>query len=229
MIEKSVSVLLPVYNEEEYVGNVVRKIANILQDRFEDFEIVVIESGSSDKTPEIVNDLEKEFPCVRVLHQEKREGMGSAVSLGTKNASKDYYFLFDADEPFDFRDIFKAFEIIDSCDIVSAYRLDRNEGIKRHIYSLVFNWLVRTLFKLNLQDVNFSYKLYSSKVFDDIEIESKWGFHDAESLIKADRKGFVIKQIGIKYLNRELGESKFGGISIVIKIFLEMVHTLRNI
>ncbi len=225
MIKSSVSIILPVYNEEQYVDKVVRKIARILQDSIENFEIVIIESGSTDNTPVIVDNLEREIHNVIVVHQEQREGMGSAVSLGITTASMEYFFLFDADEPFDFQDIFKAFDIINSCDIVSAFRLNRNEGMKRKVYSGVFNWLVRSLFNLKLRDINFSYKLYSSKVFEDIKLESKWGFHDAESLIKAHRKGFVIKQIGINYLQRELGESKFGGIGIISKIFFEMIAT----
>jgi len=223
MIEKSVSIIVPVYNEADIIERVMKNLVKLISEEIKDFEILIVESGSTDATPEIVDNLDKEFLSIRAIHQKDREGIGSAVYLGYKNAKKDYYFWMDGDEPYDIKDLFKALQLIDSCDIVAGYRANRDEGLKRLIYSTGFKWLTFILFQQKIRDINFSFKLYSAKIFDNIVLESNWGFHAAESIIKAKRKGFNLKQMGVKYTERLNGETKLGNMSVAFKTLKEMV------
>jgi hypothetical protein len=109
-------------------------------------------------------------------------------------------------------------------DIVSAYRLDRTgEGVRRLVYSYVYNHLVQLMFGLRIRDMNFAFKLVRRRVFDHIVLESEGSFIDVELLARAHRLGFQIVQFGTDYFPRTRGISTLSSNSVIAKILREMV------
>ena len=127
-----------------------------------------------------------------------------------------------ADNPIDMNDLARAVPMMAEADFITGYRLNRDEPLKRKIYSRCYNWLIRLLFGLKVRDVNFSFKLVKQEVLQKAKLRSKGSFIDAELLIEARKYGFRIKEIGIKYYPRTEGESTLATPSVIIKIFEEL-------
>jgi hypothetical protein len=110
-------------------------------------------------------------------------------------------------------------------DIVSAYRFERTgEGLRRLVYSYVYNHLVQALFGLRLRDMNFAFKLVRRPVFDLVELRSEGSFIDVELLARAHRLGFRIVQFGVDYFPRTRGISTLSSNDVILKIVGEMLQ-----
>jgi hypothetical protein len=110
-------------------------------------------------------------------------------------------------------------------DIVSAYRFDRTgEGVRRLLYSYVYNHLVQAAFGLRLRDMNFAFKVVRRTVLDHVELKSEGSFIDVELLARAQRLGFHIVQFGVDYFPRTRGISTLSSNAVIVKILREMVE-----
>ena len=150
------------------------------------------------------------------------------MRTGFAEATKDLVFYVDADNPVDLRDLGRALDLMDGTDVVIGYRLNRDETLKRAIYSRVYNILIRVLFGLKVRDVNFSFKLFRRKVLETITLKTASSFLDAELLIAAKRAGFSITEMGVKYYPREVGQSTMASPGVILKIVCDMGSYLLN-
>ena len=127
------------------------------------------------------------------------------------------------DNPFEVSEVKKALPYLEEYDVLTGYRIDRRDTLKRYVYSKVYNWLIRTLFGIKVRDVNFSFKMCRRGIFQSIELKSKGSFIDAELLIKARNNNLKIKEIPIEYTPRKGGTSTLSRPSVIIRILFEMV------
>lgn len=218
----SISVFLPAYNEEENIERAVRSSVDVLQDIGNDWEVIVVNDASRDKTGEIAERLSQEIPEVKVIHHEKNTRLGGALRSGFDNSSKDLVFYTDADNPIDMNDLRWAVPLMSEVDFITGYRLNRDEPLKRKIYSRAYNWLIRLIFGLKVRDVNFSFKLVKQEVLQKARLHSQGSFIDAELLIEARKHGFCIKEVGVRYYPRTKGVSTLASPAVIFKILGEM-------
>lgn len=222
-MKESLSIVVPMYNEEQNAGRVIKSLNFNLNKMFDAFEIIVVESGSIDNTREIVEQLSKKYSNVKLFSQKRKEGLGSAIILGFRKSKGDLVLYMDGDEPFDIVELKRALPLIKDCDAVIGYRLGNRESFIREFYSKGYNFLIRALSGLKVKDVNFSFKLLRRKVADAIDIRSKGFFIDAEILVEMKKKGFRFKEMGIKYKKRERGKSSVKiGPGIIYNMIKEM-------
>jgi glycosyltransferase involved in cell wall biosynthesis len=228
----SVSVVFPMYNEEEYVERAVRAARSALEDLGADFEILVVNDASTDRTGERAEALAREDPRVRVVHNERNRTLGGTLRRGYALATKDLVLYSDADLPFDFREVGRAIYLLEyqQADVVSAYRFDRtSEGLLRTFYTLAYSALVRTLFQLRVRDINFSFKLFRRSLLERIELKSEGSFIDAEFLLRARRSGATIIQMGVDYFPRVRGVSNLASPAVIAGILREMARLWREL
>ena len=221
-MDKSISAVLPMYNEQENAAVATSNMLKKLEMISDQHEVIIVESGSTDGTGEIVDGLAQNNSRVRVIHQGKREGLGSGIRAGLEAAVHDLVFYSDADSPFDLAELPRAVQLIESADMVIGFRKTRRESLKRKVYSQVYNRLIRSLFGLKVKDVNFSFKLMRREVLENISLHSNGCFIDAELLIEASRKRYEIREVGIEYLTRANGESTLANRNVVFDILQEM-------
>ncbi|MBN1433925.1 glycosyltransferase family 2 protein [Candidatus Fermentibacterales bacterium] len=227
MEPKSISVVVPVYNEEQNAAAAVRSLDAVLSRGFKDFEIVIVESGSTDGTAAIADELARSNERIRVLHQNRREGLGSAIRLGFASALKDYVLYVDGDEPFDVADIAtRVLPLLGDFRAVIGYRIGKRESFRRKLYSWTYNRLVQLLFRLDVRDVNFSMKVIERKLLQSLELTSNGCFYDAELIAELRRRGIEIKQIGFEYVPRGRGRSSLDRPSVILGILREMLSYL---
>lgn len=234
---EGITVFYPMYNEELYIKRAVEAAKEICElmlkvDEIPDYEILIIDDASKDATGRIADELAAEDKRIRVIHHQANRGLGGSLKTGFYNAKMDMILYSDTDLPFDMMEIKKAHRLMRyyEADIVSAFRFDRTgEGIRRLIYSYVYNTVIKLLFHLRIKDVNFSFKLVRKEVLEYVNLKSEGSFIDAELLIKAQKFGFKIIQFGTNYFPRSRGVSTLSSSGVILKILQEMIALRREI
>lgn len=209
MKQKSISVLLPAYNEEENIKECVLSVKRYLDKRFKDYEILVITDGSTDNTEKIVRKFVKRDQHIKLLHHKTNLGYGAVLRSGFADCSKELIFYTDSDNQFNIQNLDSLFPLLDSYDIVSGYRLNRQDPLMRIFVAWFYNTLIRILFNLDVRDIDASFKLYKKDVFKKMKLKANTGLIDAEVLIKAKKNGFKIGQIGVKHYPRMKGRTAY--------------------
>jgi glycosyltransferase involved in cell wall biosynthesis len=227
---EKLSIFYPMWNEEEYIERALtagRRACEQLVHSGDigDYELIVVDDASTDRTAAIADRLAAEDARVRVIHHARNRKLGGAIKTGFATASGDVILYTDADLPFDMAELPRAVRLLREydADIVSAYRFDRTgEGYLRSIYTFVYNLLIRTLFDVKARDINFAFKLCRARVFDHVELRSEGSFIDAELVIRATRLGYEMLQFGVDYFPRTRGESTLSSPSVITTILREM-------
>ncbi len=222
---KSISIVYPVYNEELNVDTTIRETLRTLPEITHDFEIIIVDDGSTDNTFSLLSRQAKLDQRIKILKNISNRGLGGALKRGFMEARKDVIIYSDFDLPFSLIEIQKAMKILDEdgADIVSAYRVNRRaDGLKRLIYSCVYNNLIEFIYRIKIRDVNFSFKMFKNNVMPSILPSSEGSFVSAELLVRARLRKYKISQFPVVYHPRVKGSSKLSSIRVIIKILVEL-------
>jgi glycosyltransferase involved in cell wall biosynthesis len=224
-VAPSLSVVLPMYNEEQYIRRSVHAARVILSEIAPDHEIIVVDDASTDRTGAIADELAAADPHVVVLHNPRNRTLGGTLRTGFAAACKDYVLYTDADLPFDIQEVGRALRLLEyqEADLLAAYRFNRtSEGPLRTLYSAVYNLMVRVLFGLRVHDVNFSFKLIRRSLLQKLDLKSEGSLIDVELLLRAQHAGGRVIQIGVDYFPRSRGVSTLSSPGVILKILHEM-------
>lgn len=224
------SVVMPMWNEQDYIGRAVRAATEACQrlvaaGEVADHEIVIVDDASTDATGALADQLARQDRRIVVVHHPVNRKLGGSIKSGLAAASGDLVLYTDADLPFDLLELDRACRILRTyeADLLSAYRHDRTgEGPRRAVYSWAYNWLIQLMFGTRLRDVNFAFKLIRRPVLDAVQLASEGSFIDAELLIRAQRLGFSVVQIGVDYFPRTRGVSTLSSPQVIRDVVREM-------
>jgi len=209
MINKSISVVIPAYNEEKDIKSTIESIYEFLQDNFSDFEIIAVDDGSTDFTGKILGSLTG--LRLRVMHHGVNKGKGYSVKMGVQSAMKDYILLCDADLSTPLEEVNKLLDyIVRNYDIaigsraLADSRITRRQGLLRSSMGKIFNLLVRLILFGGIRDTQCGFKCFkrdaAQKIFARQRV-NRFCF-DAEILYIAKRRGLKIKEVGVEWANR---------------------------
>ncbi len=230
--EYSLSMVFPAYNEQDNVDRLVRDADNAGRRIFGDaYEIIVVDDGSKDRTPEILSDLKKEFSRLVVHTHSPNQGYTAALRTGFTNATKDLIFYSDADNQFDLNEIPLLMEHIDNHDIVCGYRNPRVDPWFRIFVSRCFNLMSHTIFKFPVRDVDCAFKIFRRDIFDRIKINSDNFMVDTEIMAKAVLFNMRVTEVGVTHLPRAAGETtvKPGDVFKTLRGMWQLWHELRDL
>lgn len=223
----SVSVVIPMFNEEESIEHALECTVSGLESYGGDYEILVVDDASTDRSAGLVERAAQANPRIRMIRHEVNRKLGAALRTGFAAAAKDVVLYMDADLPFDPHDIGRAVRILEvtRADILAGYRFDRTtEGFRRTVYSYLYNALIGLLFRWPHRDINFSFKLMRREVLEAVELKSEGSLIDAELIVKARNLGFVIQQLGVDYFPRSRGVSTLSSPAVIVKMVRELVR-----
>ena len=221
--EISLSVFFPAYYDEKNIDKVVHKAIEVLESlHLKDYEVIIIEDGSPDKTGEVADKLAAENPKVRVIHHPKNLGYGATLRDGFINAKMDYVFYTDGDNQFDLDEMKKFVALIPFSDIVVGYRKHKQYSLYRKFTSLCYNYLLRLIFDIHYWDIDCAFKLFKADLFKKIKINSVDAFIDAEIMLKAKLLGYTVTEIGVNHLPRLDGISTGARPSVIFRTIKEV-------
>jgi glycosyltransferase involved in cell wall biosynthesis len=208
MERKSISFVLPAYNEQENIEEATRRILEVAGGLdLEDYEVIIVNDGSSDDTAAIIDRLQEEDSHVRPIHHPTNLGYADALKTGFTSARQKLVFYTDSDLQFDVKEVKNLLPAIEDYDIVTGFRIYRYDPLSRLFLAWGYNLMARTLFRLRVRDIDCAFKLFRREIFDVIEIKSKKFFVDTEILAKARYHGFRMTEIGVRHYPRAGGSS----------------------
>jgi glycosyltransferase involved in cell wall biosynthesis len=225
-LRPSVSLVIPMFNESENIDHALTCAVLALEQHAGDWEVLVVDDASTDRSAEIVLGRAAAEPRIRLLRHDVNQKLGATIRTGFAAARKDLVLYMDADLPFDPDALGRAISAmrVTRADVVAGYRLDRTmEGFRRTVYSYFYNLLIGLLFGWPHRDINFSFKLLRREVLEAIELRSQGSLIDAELIVKAKNLGFVIQQLGLDYFPRTRGRSTLSSPTVILKIFRELI------
>jgi glycosyltransferase involved in cell wall biosynthesis len=225
----SVSCTVFAYNEEETLEEAVRDVHAALTDMGREFEVLIVDDGSTDRTPAIALDLERRWPEVRLHRHGRNLGPGSAILTGIRNSRNDVICFHAADQQLDFREVAGFVPLLDDHDIVIGSRSGRPGYTRmRMLSSKVYIGLAHRLFGLHgYDDFNFLY-LYRRSLFDGMPIDSDGIFLCTEIFVRALHGGARVARVTAECLPRKSGVSRVFRPHIIGKTFFEMVRFWRR-
>lgn len=219
----ALSVFFPAYNEEKNIATTVENTLKILPEIAKNFEIIVVNDGSTDDTEKVVKEVTSKNPKVKLINHQKNLGYGAALKTGFYSAKFPLMTFTDADGQFDFGQIKKFLEKIDDADLVIGYRKKRAEGFTRKLNAEGWRLLNFLLFGLKIKDIDCGFKLVKRQVFDKIpKLTSTGATISAELLVKAKKAGFKILEVSVDHYPRKQGRPTGANLKVIIKALLEL-------
>jgi glycosyltransferase involved in cell wall biosynthesis len=228
----SISAVLPAYNEAAIIERTVRHVASVLAGLVSDFEVIVTNDGSRDKTGVILADLQAREPQLnlRVVTHERNRGYGAALASGFDAARKDLIFMTDGDKQFDVSELSGFLLAMDAqTDMVIGWRRKRADPLMRKLNALGWKTLVNGLFGYTARDVDCAFKLFRRGVWESLTVHARGATFSAEFLIKARRLGFRVKELPVGHFPRTAGSPTGARPEVIVRAFVELFHLWRNL
>ena len=221
-MSRSLSVILPAYNERESIGSAVQRAVDALAELAEQWEVVVVDDGSRDGTAEALQPfLAEHYPRVRVMRHRVNLGYGAAIRTGFRHATGDLLFYTDSDNQFDISELRYFLPLMAEHDVVVGFRVYRYDTVLRCIVSWFYNRLVNILFRVRIRDVDCAFKLFRREVIERTPIESTDFFVDTELVARARKWNFRIAEKGVRHYPRMAGETTV--------VASDVMRTLRTV
>ena len=222
MNNHSLSVVLPAYNEEEIIARTVTAVDAVLSEWHMEFEIVVVNDGSEDRTGEIVTALASENPRIRMVSHASNQGYGATLASGFAAATKELLFFMDSDGQFDVCDLQEFLPLIDTYDAVIGYRIDRQDSWMRKLNAWGWKHLIGWTLGLYVRDVDCAFKLLRTSFLHEHPLETRGAMINAELLYRLKRAGCSYKEVGVIHLPRLHGQATGAKLSVILRAFREL-------
>jgi glycosyltransferase involved in cell wall biosynthesis len=224
-----ISVFLPAHNEEGNIERVVDGFRTLLPEFAADYEIIVVNDGSSDRTGEIADRISRSDPHVRVVHHPVNQGYGAAVVSGLRAAIMPYVLLCDGDGQFDPADLTLMTVEIGEHDVVAGKRLHRADHLIRRLNGKAWSILMKQLFGLRLTDIDCGFKLFRRELLNGLELDARGAMITTELLAKLAERGARITEVGVHHLPRRSGEQSGNSPKVVLRAFRELFMLYRSL
>ena len=225
----SISAVLPAYNEEQVIAASVAAMVKTLEGLEADYEVIVVDDGSRDRTAEIVSGLRLENQRLRLVSHERNQGYGAAVWTGFTSAEKELVFLTDGDRQFDVDELGLLLPLLDGADLAIGYRRKRADPLIRLLNAWGWKMLVNGLFGYTARDIDCAFKLFRRRVLDRVDVHSRGATFSAEFLIKARRFGYVIREQSVSHYPRPAGQATGARPAVILRAFRELLDLRLNL
>lgn len=217
------SIFFPAYNDAGTIPSMVISARRVARDLTDDFEIIVVNDGSTDHTAEVLEELAAVFPELRIIDHGVNRGYGGALRTGFGEAAKDLIFYTDGDAQYDPREMRKLFAVWNEhSDFVNGTKIGRSDPLHRIVIGRLYHWVVRIAFGLRLNDVDCDFRLFRRDVFDRLQLTKSSGVICVELMKKVQDAGFTIQEVPVSHFHRAYGRSQFFN-------FPRVARTLRDL
>ncbi len=206
----SLSVFFPAFNDAATIGLLVRDALAVLPELTDDYEVLVIDDGSTDQTPALLDELARTNSRVRVVHHARNLGYGAALRSGFRHTRKELIFYTDGDGQYDVRELAALYPLLaDGVDVVNGFKLQRADAQHRKLLGGVYNRLARLLFRLPICDVDCDFRLLRRQAVEAVELSATSGAICVELVRKLHAAGCHFAEVPVHHYPRLHGRSQF--------------------
>ncbi len=220
----SISVVFPAYNEEANVGQAVRRAMEAVAAHTSDYEVIVVDDGSQDRTSAAVQAIMGEHPQVRLVRHDANRGYGAALRSGFEATTKEWIFFTASDNQYDPSEIGRLLLLMDEADIVTGFRAHRQDPFLRRLYAWAWNGLVNLLFGYLSRDIDCAFKLFRRNILEEMVLTSSGAMVDTELLAGAKRRGFRIREVAVSHFPRQVGHQTGADPRVVLRAFRDLIR-----
>jgi glycosyltransferase involved in cell wall biosynthesis len=221
----SLSVFFPALNDSGTIASMVIRAVKAAAELTPDYEVIVVNDGSTDATAEIADELARTYPHVRVVHHPANRGYGGALQTGFRSATKDLIFYTDGDAQYDPGELSALWaKMTPDADLVNGYKIDRSDPLHRIIIGRLYHDVVAVLFGLKVRDVDCDFRLMRRTIFDRIQLEKTSGVICLEMMKKITDAGFHIVEVPVHHYHRAFGKSQFFNFRRIFKTAVDVMR-----
>jgi glycosyltransferase involved in cell wall biosynthesis len=230
MSDPDVSLFFPVFNDEATVRTVTEQGLELLQGYAAQFEIIIVDDGSPDRSGEIAEELAREHPgVVRVVHHDRNRGYGAALRTGVAQCRYEWICMVDGDNEYAVADLRKMLDIRPFYRLIIAFRYKKLYSTTRIFISFVYNFLLRRLFRTPFRDVSTGIRAFHRSILDEVELTSDSPFIGAELAIKTMLRGYPVGELGIQTFPRSFGSGSATRVANIALTIRDMLRVRREI
>src|SRR5262245_30353372 len=221
----SISVFFPCYNDGKTIGDLVVEAERQLQTLTDDYEVIVVNDGSSDESAEVLRGLTARMPRLTVITHERNRGYGGALRSGYGAATKDVVFYTDGDGQYDVRELPVLLMLLtDDTDFVNGIKMTRQDPSYRVHAGNIHQFAMRWSFWLPIRDVDCDFRLIRRRILDGIELRSNSGSICVELVKHAERAGAGFREVSVHHYARKWGQSQFFRPARIFQTYLHLVQ-----
>ncbi|PYR55706.1 MAG: glycosyltransferase family 2 protein [Acidobacteria bacterium] len=204
------TVFFPAYNDSGTIASLVITALRTARRLTTDYEVIVVNDGSADGTSEILEELARVFPQVRIVQHAQNRGYGGALRTGFASATRELVFYTDGDaqyDPAEMEALWRRFD--DNVDFVNGYKISRSDPLHRVIIGRIYHYTVKLLFGLRIRDVDCDFRMMRRSIFDRVRLDKNSGVICLEMMKKIQDAGFRIAEVPVHHYHRAYGKSQF--------------------
>ena len=220
----SISVFFPCFNDETNIGTLVRDAFLVLPKITRNFEVIVVDDDSKDKSREVLKKLKKSYPKLKLVFHETNRGYGGTLKSGFTNSTKDLIFYTDGDGQYDVHELPILANLMTSdTDFVNGIKMTRRDPTYRIFVGNLYSFVARWLFWLPTYDVDCDFRLIRKKIIDKITLTSNSGAVCVELVKKCQLAGAKFRQVSIHHYQRRYVKSQFFRFNRIVSTFKELI------
>src|SRR4051794_19814618 len=222
---QGLSIFFPAYNDSGTIASLVITALRTARELTPDFEVIVVNDGSADKTAEILDELARTYPQVRVVHHERNRGYGGALRTGFATATRELVFYTDGDAQYDPAEMSLLWRRFDeTVDLVNGYKISRSDPMHRIVIGRIYHHTVKILFGLTVRDVDCDFRMMRRTIFETVQLEKNSGVICLEMMKKITDAGFRIAEVPVHHYHRAFGKSQFFNFRRLAKTAVEALR-----
>jgi glycosyltransferase involved in cell wall biosynthesis len=221
----SISAFFPCYNDAPTIGGLVRDADDQLRQVTDDYEVIVVNDGSSDNSAEVLQALQAELPALRVITHPTNRGYGGALRSGFGAATKELVFYTDGDAQYDVKELPVLLMLMTAdTDFVNGIKMARGDAAYRVHAGNVHKFLMRWSFWLPVIDVDCDFRLVRRSVLEHITLRSNSGSICVELVKDAQRAGAQFREVSVHHYPRQFGESQFFRPGRILRTYIDLAQ-----
>jgi len=208
--QPGLSIFFPAYNDGGTIASLVILAVQVAGRLTPDFEVIVVNDGSTDATRDILDDLARTYPNVRAIHHQRNRGYGAALRTGFAAATKHLIAYTDGDAQYDPAELPVLWDrLTPEADMVTGYKISRSDPWHRVVIGRIYHHTVKFLFRLRVRDVDCDFRLMRREIFDRVKLEKDTGVICLEMMRKIQDAGYRVVEVPVHHYHRLHGRSQF--------------------
>jgi glycosyltransferase involved in cell wall biosynthesis len=220
----SLTVFFPAYNDGGTIASMVIRAMLTAQRLTDDFEVIVVNDGSSDSTALVLEELTRMYPAFRVVQHPVNRGYGGALRSGFAAATKEVVFYTDGDAQYDPAEMELLWaRMAPDVDLVNGYKISRSDPLHRIIIGRIYHHTVRLLFGLTVRDVDCDFRMMRRTIFDRVRLEKDSGVICLEMMKKIQDAGFRTVEVPVHHYHRAYGKSQFFNVRRIFRTAVDVM------